>query len=63
MKRVRKRVLFSVLQGTADATIRRREPCWALRAFLAEVPELPGCAADGPSRQEALADAEVVTED
>jgi predicted RNase H-like HicB family nuclease len=29
-------------------------------AFIAEVPELPGCAADGPSRQEALANAETV---
>ena len=29
-------------------------------AFIAEVPELPGCAADGPSRQEALANAEIV---
>jgi predicted RNase H-like HicB family nuclease len=29
-------------------------------AFIAEVPELPGCAADGPTRQEALANAEVV---
>jgi predicted RNase H-like HicB family nuclease len=29
-------------------------------AFIAEVPELPGCVADGPSRQEALANAEVV---
>jgi predicted RNase H-like HicB family nuclease len=28
-------------------------------AFIAEVPELPGCAADG-ARQEALANAEVV---
>jgi predicted RNase H-like HicB family nuclease len=29
-------------------------------AFIAEVPELPGCAADGPTRQEALAAVEVV---
>jgi predicted RNase H-like HicB family nuclease len=29
-------------------------------AFVAEVPELPGCAADGPTRQEALANAEIV---
>ena len=30
------------------------------QAFIAEVPELPGCAADGTTRQKALADAEVV---
>ena len=29
-------------------------------AFIAEVPELPGCVADGSSRQEALANAEIV---
>ncbi|MCX6619639.1 MAG: type II toxin-antitoxin system HicB family antitoxin [Acidobacteria bacterium] len=29
-------------------------------AFIAEVPELPGCAADGPTRQEALTNAEIV---
>ncbi len=29
-------------------------------AFIAEVPELPGCAADGPTRQDALAAAELV---
>ena len=29
-------------------------------AFVAEVPELPGCAADGPTYQQALAAAEVV---
>jgi predicted RNase H-like HicB family nuclease len=30
------------------------------QAFIAEVPELPGCAADGTSYQEALANAETV---
>ena len=30
------------------------------QAFIAEVPELPGCAADGATYQEALAHVEVV---
>jgi predicted RNase H-like HicB family nuclease len=30
------------------------------QVFIAEVPELPGCSADGPSRKKALAAAEVV---
>jgi len=30
------------------------------QAFIAEVPELPGCAADGKSYREALANVEVV---
>jgi predicted RNase H-like HicB family nuclease len=29
-------------------------------AFIAEVPELPGCVGDGPTRQEAIASAEIV---
>ena len=29
-------------------------------AFIAEVPELAGCAADGATRQEAIANAELV---
>lgn len=29
-------------------------------SFIAEVPELPGCAADGQTRQEALANVEIV---
>lgn len=29
-------------------------------AFVAEVPELPGCAADGSTRQDALAAVEIV---
>ena len=32
-------------------------------SFVAEVPELPGCMADGPTRQEALANAEVVIQE
>lgn len=32
-------------------------------AFVAEVPELPGCMADGMTYQEALANAEVVIEE
>ena len=30
------------------------------QAFIAQVPELPGCAADGASYQEAVANAEIV---
>jgi predicted RNase H-like HicB family nuclease len=30
------------------------------QAFIAEVPELPGCAADGTTYQEALANAQVI---
>ena len=30
------------------------------KAFIAEVPELPGCMADGKTYQEALANAEVI---
>ena len=29
-------------------------------AFIAEVPELPGCAADGPTYEEAIANAKIV---
>jgi len=33
------------------------------QAFIAEVPELPGCAADGPTYQKALANVEVVIQE
>ena len=36
--------------------------CWSGEdgAFIAEVPELPGCKADGPTRRKALANVEVI---
>ena len=33
------------------------------QAFIAEVPELPGCAADGATYQEALANAEIIIQE
>jgi predicted RNase H-like HicB family nuclease len=33
------------------------------QAFIAEVPELPGCAADGKSYREALANVELVIQE
>lgn len=33
------------------------------QAFIAEVPELPGCAADGTTYQEALANAEIIIQE
>jgi predicted RNase H-like HicB family nuclease len=33
------------------------------QAFIAEVPELPGCAADGATYQEALASVEVIIQE
>ncbi|HUP51865.1 MAG TPA: type II toxin-antitoxin system HicB family antitoxin [Longimicrobiales bacterium] len=33
------------------------------QAYIAEVPELPGCAADGPTYQEAIANVEVIIDE
>ncbi len=33
------------------------------QAFIAEVPELPGCTADGATYQEAIANAEVIIQE
>jgi len=33
------------------------------QAFIAEVPELPGCAADGSTYQQALANVEIVIQE
>ena len=33
------------------------------QAFIAEVPELPGCAADGPTYQEALSNVELIIQE
>ncbi|MBU0518675.1 type II toxin-antitoxin system HicB family antitoxin [bacterium] len=33
------------------------------QAFIAEVPELPGCIADGKSKEEALANVEVIIQE
>ena len=33
------------------------------RSYIAEVPELPGCAADGPTYRHALANVEVVIQE
>ena len=39
--------------------------CWSDKdqTFIAEVPELPGCAADGATYQEALANVEVIIQE
>jgi predicted RNase H-like HicB family nuclease len=33
------------------------------QSFIAEVPELPGCAADGSTYQEALSNAEIIVQE
>jgi predicted RNase H-like HicB family nuclease len=55
-------VLRRVLSGTSDANIMNKYEIiiyWSDedQAFVAEVPELPGCAAHGPTQEAALANA------
>jgi predicted RNase H-like HicB family nuclease len=33
------------------------------KSFIAEVPELPGCMADGPTQNEALNNAQIITQE
>lgn len=33
------------------------------KAFIAEIPELPGCMADGPTHQEALDNVEIIAQE
>src|SRR6266849_8668886 len=60
----------------AGNTAIRSRPCWPMpryeiiiywsqadQAFIAEVPELPGCAADGKTYKEALANVEIIIQE
>lgn len=59
----RTKTLEPVMSGAADTSVRYDIIIhWSEvdEAFVAEVPELPGCAADGATYQEAVAAVEVV---
>lgn len=57
-------VLEQILNGRSDANMSKYEVIiyWSEddEAYVAEVPELAGCMADGSTYQEALANAEIV---
>jgi predicted RNase H-like HicB family nuclease len=63
MSRMNK-VLNQILRGSSDAMMSKYEMViyWSQAddAFIVEVPELPGCMADGATYQEAVANAEQV---
>lgn len=56
----RDRLLDRILRGTYELIIYWSEED---EAFIVEVPELPGCMADGSTYQEALANAEVIIQE
>jgi predicted RNase H-like HicB family nuclease len=73
---MRSKLLDRILRGTSDANIaaqemKMNEPRYEVilywsdqdEAFIAEVPELPGCAADGLTYQDALANVQQVIEE
>ena len=60
------KILENVLRGTSDANIKYEVILyWSAEdnAFIAEVPELPGCMADGKNYQEALANVEQIAQE
>lgn len=56
----RDKIIRRVRQGNADADIRFLYWSEQDRAVIAEVPELPGCVADGATYEEALDHAQIV---
>jgi len=60
------KTLERVLRGTSDANIRYEVILYwsdGDKSFIAEVPELSGCMADGESYQAALQNVEIVIEE
>lgn len=53
MRRVKSKYRYEIIIYWSDVD----------KAFIAEVPELPGCAADGPTYQKAVAQVETVIDE
>jgi len=62
-----RKLIARILSGRADQNMIKYEVIiyWSEedQAFIAKVPELPGCMADGPTYQDALASAEMVIQE